>query len=45
MWIAPPRISAKSVAIVGLMYAGQTKTRKGYPLNNYRVFEKYTQAK
>jgi hypothetical protein len=31
----------KKTAIVALIYAGQTKTRKGYRLNQYRVFEKY----
>lgn len=30
-----------TTALVGLMYVGKQKTRKGRPLNVYRVFEKY----
>ena len=33
-----------STALVGLMFVGKQKTRKGRPLNVYRVFEKYETA-
>lgn len=32
------------VAQVALMYQGQGKTRRGYRLNNFRVFERYVAA-
>lgn len=31
-------------AIVGLVYIGKGVTRKGYQLNNFRVFERYDKA-